>query len=46
MIVVRCLLTELLLNLKFYDHAIESDDGPFKGYTTPMVDLGMCEFKN
>ena len=36
----RYLLIELVLNLKFYYHVIEADDGPFKGSTTPMVDLG------
>ena len=39
------ILTELGLNLKFFDHIIEADDGPFKGSTTPMVDLGTYEFK-
>ena len=45
MILGRDLLTELVLNLKFYDRVIESDDRSFKGYTTPMVYLGMYEFK-
>ena len=36
----RYLLTDLGLNLKFSDHVIEADDGPFKGSTAPMVDLG------
>ena len=27
------LLTEIGLNLRFSEHVIESDDGPFKGYT-------------
>ena len=30
------LLTEFGLNIKFSEHVIEADDGPFKGYTTPM----------
>ena len=30
------ILTELELNLKFAEHAIEADDGPFKGSTTPI----------
>ena len=40
------ILTELVFNLKFSDHVIEADDKPFKGYTTPMVDLGTYAFKN
>ena len=28
------------IDLKFSDHVIEADDGPFKGSTTPIVDLG------
>ena len=32
-------LIELVLYLKFSEHVIKVDDGPFKGYTTPMVDL-------
>ena len=44
MILGRYLLIELGLNLKFSEHVIESDDGPFKGSTTPMVDLGMYVF--
>ena len=45
MILGRDLLTELGLNLKLSDHIIEADDGPFKGSTTPMVDLGTYIFK-
>ena len=44
MILEQYLLTELGLNLKFSDHVIKSDDRPFKGSTTPMVDLGTYEF--
>ena len=44
MILGRYLLTELGLNLKFSDHIIEAGCGPFKGYTTSMVYLGMYEF--
>ena len=40
MILGRYILTELGLNLKFSDHAIEANEGYFKGYTTPMVNLG------
>ena len=40
MIIGKYLFTELGVSLKFSDHIIESNDGPFKGSTTPMVDLG------
>ena len=40
MILVRYLLTELLLNIKFSEHVIKADDGPLNWYTAPMVDLG------
>ena len=36
MILGRYLLTELGLNLRFSDHIIEADNGPFKGSTTSM----------
>ena len=39
-------LTKLGQNLKFSYHVIKADDGPFKGSTTPMFDLGACEFKD
>ena len=42
----RYILTDLRLNLKFSNKLIESDDGPFKGYTAPMVDLGTYKFKD
>ena len=45
MILGRDLLIYLGLNITFYDHIIEADDGPFKEYTTTMVDLGSYEFK-
>ena len=45
MILVRYLLTELGLNLKFFEHVIKSDDGDFNGPTIPMVDLGAYIFK-
>ena len=38
------LLTELWLNLKMSKHVIEAGNGPFKGSTTPMVDLGTYVF--
>ena len=40
MIIGKYLFTELILSLKFSDHIIEADDGPFKGSTTPMVYFG------
>ena len=44
MILCRHILTALGLNLKLSYNAIESNYGPFKGSTSPMVDLGMYEF--
>ena len=32
--------------MKLSDHVIKSDDGPFKGFTALMVDLGVNEFKD
>ena len=46
MILGQYLLIELGLNLKLSEHVIESDDGPFKGYTTPMVHLDTYIFKD
>ena len=31
--------------LKFSDHGIKTDDGPFKWSTAPMVDFGTYNFK-
>ena len=45
MILGRYKLSELGLNLKFSGTVIKVDDGPFKGYTTLMVDLGTYGFK-
>ena len=42
----RYLLTDLVLNLKLSDHVIESYDGPLKGSTATMADMGTYEFKN
>ena len=39
------LLTEIRLNLKFYDHVIKADGGLFIGATAHMVDLGKDAFK-
>ena len=42
----RDILPELVVNIKFSEHAIKEGDGPLKGFMAPMVDLGMYEFKN
>ena len=44
MILGRDILTELGLNLDFYEHVIEADSGHSIGSTTPMVDLGKYIF--
>ena len=46
MILGRDLLISLGLNIKLSDHVIEADDGPFKGSTTSIVDMGTYEFKD
>ena len=46
MILEQDILTELVLNLKFSEQVIEADDVPFKGYSTPMVNLGKYIFKD
>ena len=46
MILDEYLLTDLVLNLKLYDHIIEPNNGPLKGSTAPMADLGTYELKN
>ena len=45
MILGRDISTALGLNLEFSDHVIEAYDGPLKGSTSLMVDLGTYEFK-
>ena len=45
MILVRDILTALLSNKKFSEHAIKVYDGTLKGSTSPMVDLVTYEFK-
>ena len=40
MILGRDMLTDLVFNLESSDNAIAVDDEPFKGSTSPMVDLG------
>ena len=40
------LLTQLGLNIKFSEHVIKADDGPFYGSTTHMVDLSTYIFKD
>ena len=46
MVLGRDILTALGLNLKFSDHVIKVNGGPFKGSTIPMFDLGTYEFKD
>ena len=46
MILGRDILTELWLNLKYSEQVIKADDGPSKGSTIPMVDLGTYVFKD
>ena len=43
MILGQDLLIELELNLKLAEHVIKAYYGPFKGSTTPMVDLNTGE---
>ena len=45
MILGKYISTELGLNWKYSNHVIEADDGLPKESTTPVVDLGMYEFK-
>ena len=45
MILGRYVLTALGLNLKISYHVIEEDDGPLKGLTALIADLGRYEFK-
>ena len=40
MIVGRCILTGLVINLKLSNFIIKSDDKPIKRMTSPMVDMG------
>ena len=40
----RYLLTQLLFNIRLSHYFIESYDGPYKGSTAIMVDLGTYEF--
>ena len=46
MILGRDPLTELGLNLKLSDHNIKADDGPLKGLTETMFDMGTYEFES
>ena len=46
MILRRYLPTEIILNIKFSEQVTKADDGPFKGSTTSMVDLGRYVFKD
>ena len=45
MILRQDILTELGIILKLSEHVIKSYDGPFKGSTSPMVDLGTYLFQ-
>ena len=44
LILGKYLLTALVLNLKLSGHVIEAYDGPLKGSTTPMINLGTYAF--
>ena len=44
MILGRYVLTKLVLNLKFSEDVIKSDDGTLKWSLATMVDLGIYEF--
>ena len=39
MILVRYLLTALGLDIKFYDNVMIGGEGPYKGFSSPMVDV-------
>ena len=39
MILGRDLLTALVLDIKFSDHFILGGEGPYEGYSAPMVDV-------
>ena len=41
----RYLLIALRLHLNSYEYVIEAGDGPLKGSTALMIDLGAYEFK-
>ena len=41
----RYILTTSVLNIELSDHVIKLDDGPLKGSTAPMVDMGTYESK-
>ena len=45
MMLGKDLLIHLVLNLKFSYHVIETNCGPLKGFTEPMVDMGTYECK-
>ena len=46
MILCKDLLPELVLNLKWSKHSIETYDGPLKGSTSLMYDLVSYDFKD
>ena len=39
MILGRYIFAALGLNLKFSEHVIKGGDGPFEGFTVPMINL-------
>ena len=45
MILGRDLVTALGLDLKFSENIILGGDGPFKGFSVPMVDVSTYGFK-
>ena len=45
-ILVIYLFKYLGLNIKFSEKFTKADDGPLKVSTSPVVDLGTCEFKD
>ena len=46
MILGRYLPTALGLDLKFSENVIIGGEGPYKGYSTPMVDVSNYDFKS
>ena len=45
MILGRDLITVLRINPKLSEHVIKADDGPLKGSSSPMFDLGTYDLK-
>ena len=38
-------MNRIRIKFKWSDHVIEANDGTFKGYTEPMVDLSAYDFE-